>query len=256
MTSAERQSARLLLCGFIAATTALHGQMFSGLEATESQLAAFVKQVRQLQPGRHTADDVTQLVGAPHARSNDGSAEVWHFGFLVAPDAEAAEAKNLEEQITQLEKQRSSLRERQFKVSAEAFRQRSDALFAEDERLGAAIDEIEERLEPLEARRREMTFQRRMLQVDCNVAFDSTRRVSGIEVGKFSAQGRELIYSRTSEEAGIVEVQEGGTPKMAPHSQASATPPESPSLGQIYFNTTEKSFYGWNGTAWDKLGNN
>jgi len=256
MTSAERQFARLLLCGCIAGTTALHGQMFSGLETTESQLATFVKQVRQLHPGRHTADDVTQLVGAPHGRSNDGSAEVWHFGFLVAPDDEAAEVKDLEEQITQLEKQRSGLREHQFKVSAEAFRQRSDALFAEDKRLSTAIDEIEERLEPLEARRREMTFQRRMLQVDCNMAFDSTRRVSGIEVGKVSAQGRELIYSRSSEEAGIVEVQEGGAVEAAQPSQASATPPESPSLGQIYFNTTEKSFYGWNGTAWDKLGNN
>lgn len=251
-----RTIAGLLVCGYFSGPAALQGQIFSGMDATESQLASFVKQVRQLQPGRHTSDDVVQSVGAPHGRSNDGNAEIWHFSFLVAPDDEAAETKNLEEQITKLEKQRSSLRERQFKVSAEAFRQRSDALFAEDERISAAIDEIEERLEPLEARRREMTFQRQMLQVDCSVAFDSTRRVSGIEVGKFSDQGRELIYSRSSEEAGIVEVQEGGTPKVAPQSQASATPPESPSLGQIYFNTTEKSFYGWNGTAWDKLGNN
>ena len=249
-----RKIARLLICGCFSGASALHGQVFSGMDATESQLASFVKLVRQLQPGRHTADDVVQSVGAPHGRSSDGGSEVWHFSFLVVPDDEAAEFKNLEEQIAQLEKQRSGLWDRQFKVSAGAFRQRSDALFAESERIDAQIDEIEERLEPLEARRREMTFQRQMLQVDCDISINSTRRVTGIEVGKVSSQGRELIYSRSSDaDSSVAGDSQAGAPEPSSQPQAAATPPDSPSPGQIYFNTQDKAFYGWNGTSWDKL---
>lgn len=32
-----------------------------------------------------------------------------------------------------------------------------------------------------------------------------------------------------------------------------AAAPSSPALGQVYFNTTDRIFYGWTGTAWAPL---
>jgi outer membrane protein assembly factor BamE (lipoprotein component of BamABCDE complex) len=255
MNAIARQVAILFVCGCSTGAPTLQAQIFSGHEATESQLTGFVASIKQLQPGRGTADDVLNAIGAPHAKSGEDGHEVWQYSFLVSPDDEAVEMSSLEQQIAQLEKDRSALRDRQFKVSAEAFRQRSDGLFAESDRIDAAIDRIEESLEPLEARRRQMSFERRMLQVDCGIAFDHSGGITDIQVGKSSAQGREIIYSRSASPEASVITENGSDPEAnrPQQSQASAVPPESPSPGQIYFNTKDKAFYGWDGSTWVPL---
>lgn len=255
MIAFTRQVASFLVCGCIIFATSLCGQIFTGHDATESQLTRFVASIKDLQPGRGTADDVLNAIGAPHAKLREDGRDVWRYSFLVSPDDEAAERNSLEQKISRLQKERSALRDRQFKVSAEAFRQRSDALFAEDDRIDAAIDRIEEALEPMEARLREMLFQQKMLQVDCDIALDSSGRITNIQVGKSSSQGRETIYSRgaspdTSKASGNRIDQVAEQPQQ---SQASAIPPSSPSPGQIYFNTSDKAFYGWDGSTWVAL---
>ena len=231
-------------------------QIFSGFDSTESQLAKFVASIKQLQPEESTADDVLNSVGAPHAKSNDGAVEVWHYSYLVSPDEEAAEKSRIEQQIAQLQKQRSGLRDRQFKVSAEAFRQRSESLFAEEERLDAAIDQIEERLEPLETRQREMSFQHRTLQVSCAIVIAKDGRIAAVEVEKTTAEGSELVYSKGSNATSEPQATGKAETDSQHGNQAAASHPENPSPGQIYFNTVEKVFYGWNGDSWDKLSGN
>jgi hypothetical protein len=237
----------LLVCCLAVTSSSLPAQIFSGMEITESQLADFVKPLRQLQPGKHTSDDVIQLIGVPHGKSDDGRSEVWNYGFLVTPDKEAIETANLERQITQLEAQRRGLRERLFDFSISV---------AENNRIDSAIDKIEERLEPLQARRREISFQNKPLQVNSLIVLDVNGRIKSIEVSKFSEQGRQLVYSQAASansNADILKDRPAVDSTSDPDPQASNFPPESPKLGQIYFNNTDKCFYGWNGTSWEKL---
>jgi hypothetical protein len=245
----------LLVCCLAVTLSYLQAQIFSGMRITESQLADFVKPLRQLQPGKHTSDDVVQLIGVPHGKSDDGRSEVWNYGFLVTPDKEAAETANLERQITQLEKQRNHLWERQFDVTMESAFSSND-LSGESNQVSSALKQIEDRLEPLQARRREISFQNKPLQVNCDIVLDVNARIKSIEVSKFSEQGRQLVYSQAASansNQDIVKDRPAVDSTSDPNPQASNVPPESPKLGQIYFNTTEKCFYGWNGTSWEKL---
>lgn len=228
----------------------LHAQIFSGMEITESQLADFVKPIRQLQPGIDTSDDIVGLIGAPHGKSDNGHSEVWNYGFLVTSDKEAAETARLEKEIAQLELQCSSLRDQFFDPSMSV---------AENNRINSAIDKIEDRLEPLKSRRREISFEVNPMQVNCDIVLDVNGRILSIEVSKFSEQGRKLVYSKSAagnSNADIVEPNSTIDSKSEPESQASSEPPKSPKLGQIYFNITDKCFCGWNGTSWDRLSAN
>lgn len=42
---------------------------------------------------------------------------------------------------------------------------------------------------------------------------------------------------------------------LSGRSQNASTPPANPVPGQIYFNTADTHFYGWNGSAWRQLDN-
>lgn len=90
--------------------------------------------------------------------------------------------------------------------------------------------------------------------VVCNIEYDLNNRVSYISVVKGGMGGVEMLYSQ-------------GTPQLGPNA-VSSTPsssdslsnavlepaaPASPKEGQIYFNSTDKHFYGWNGSEWKQL---
>jgi hypothetical protein len=231
---------------FAAFATSLPAQIFSGMEVTESQLADFLKFVKKLETGQSNEDDVVQLLGPAHAKSEDAASQQWRYSFLVTADDEAAETANLERRIAALEKQDSALRDRLFKNLSDT----------EYRNVKAARQKIEDELQPLQERERERTFQHQHLQVHCDISFDNTGRISLVEVGKLTSQGREIVYSRGQSSVTNVdsaETQPSSEATSQPSSQASETPPESPSLGQIYFNTRDKAFYGWTGASWEKL---
>jgi hypothetical protein len=90
--------------------------------------------------------------------------------------------------------------------------------------------------------------------VVCNIEYDLNNRVSYISVVKGGMGGSDMLYSQ-------------GTPQLGPNA-VSSTPsssnslsnavlepaaPASPKEGQIYFNSTDKHFYGWNGSEWKQL---
>ena len=231
---------------FAAFVTPLPAQIFSGMDVTESQLADFLKSVKKLETGQNNEDDVVQLLGPAHAKSEDAASQQWRYSFLVTADDEAAETANLERRIAALEKQNSALRDRLFKNLSDT----------EYRNVKAAMQRIESELEPLQQRDREMTFQHQHLQVHCDIYFDNTGRISLVEVGKLTSQGREIVYSRGQGPNMTVdsnEAQSTARPASSQSPQAAETAPESPTVGQIYFNTQDKAFYGWNGTSWEKL---
>jgi hypothetical protein len=90
--------------------------------------------------------------------------------------------------------------------------------------------------------------------VVCMIEYDLNQKVANIAVTKAGMGGVEMLYSQ-------------GTPQLGPNavppaasngdtlSKASPEPtaPSSPKEGQIFFNSTDKHFYGWNGTDWKQL---
>jgi hypothetical protein len=90
--------------------------------------------------------------------------------------------------------------------------------------------------------------------VTCSVEFDSNQKVAYADVVNSSMSGMEMLYSQGVSRLGpnpaaASQPQGGGTPQAA----QAATAPAAPTEGQIYFNTTDKHFYGWNGIEWKQL---
>lgn len=87
----------------------------------------------------------------------------------------------------------------------------------------------------------------------CGVEFDQDQKVAHIYFTKVGPNGVEMIYSNGTPQHGP---NAGGTKNTNGASGVSSVEPSapaSPKEGQIYFNSTDKHFYGWNGTEWKQL---
>jgi len=86
------------------------------------------------------------------------------------------------------------------------------------------------------------------------VQFDATGVVTSVQATKMSMSGgSEVVYSAGKFMApgiGAGAAASATDPTIVNRSNAAPADPEE---GQIYFNTTEKSFYGWNGSTWENL---
>lgn len=87
----------------------------------------------------------------------------------------------------------------------------------------------------------------------CAVEFDLNQKVAHIYFTKVGPNGVEMIYSNGTPQHGP---NAGGTKNTGGASgvnSVAAAAPASPKEGQTYFNSTDKHFYGWNGTEWKQL---
>jgi hypothetical protein len=81
-------------------------------------------------------------------------------------------------------------------------------------------------------------------------------KVTSVKVSKAGNQGSSELYSKGAfEMSGVASggSQSSNVPSASDHFPLKETAPDNPTEGQIYFNKTDKHFYGWDGTAWLKL---
>jgi hypothetical protein len=94
--------------------------------------------------------------------------------------------------------------------------------------------------------------------VTAQVQIGTNGKVSCVKVDKSGRQGvQELYVKGTWELPGMASTSQQ-SPSKNQESQSAHFPlkdnaPENPTEGQIYFNKTDKHFYGWDGTSWLKL---
>jgi hypothetical protein len=87
----------------------------------------------------------------------------------------------------------------------------------------------------------------------CGVEFDLNQKVAHIYFTKVGANGVEMIYSNGTPQHGPNAGATRNPDSASGVSNVSSTAPSSPKEGQIYFNSTDKHFYGWNGSEWKQL---
>lgn len=87
----------------------------------------------------------------------------------------------------------------------------------------------------------------------CGVEFDQDQKVAHIYFTKVGPNGVEMIYSNGTPQHGPNAGGTKNTNGASGVSSVAASAPVSPKEGQIYFNSTDKHFYGWNGTVWKQL---
>ena len=89
-------------------------------------------------------------------------------------------------------------------------------------------------------------------QVNCTIIFNMQGVLQAVNVDKLKASETKTIYTKGDPSG---QKQDNKKVSDATDSTASSVVPENPRLGQIYFNTIGKHFYGWNGSEWLQLDN-
>ena len=207
---------------------------FSGLEKSESEFLKFVVQIKQLTIGKDSQDKVSEILGNPHEKSKDVQLERWKFNFLVKDDSNINLKNNLIEKDKGLYNQANSL------LKQKPFNK------LEFERISKTREKIQEQV-------RDLAFGP-FYQVSVEVAFPLNGRLSSIKVEKITQTGSEIVYSQSSE----------GGPETPPEPTVGTVPfrlatleqhPSDPVSGELYLNTSDGHFYGWNGKEWRQLDN-
>ncbi len=85
-------------------------------------------------------------------------------------------------------------------------------------------------------------------QVNLLVRFESNGLLAEVVVDKIRENQLETLYTQS-----IPVENTSPTNSASEFLKNYASAPENPRSGQIYFNTTDRRFYGWNGSAWVKL---
>jgi hypothetical protein len=96
-------------------------------------------------------------------------------------------------------------------------------------------------------------------KVNCHLRVGMDGHLTNIVIEKIKETGKETVYEKGDNQGTVTPQQKienlnKGLPEqalLAPNIQ-----PESPKPGQIYFNSTDSHFYGWNGTEWVQLDKN
>ena len=186
----------------------------SGLPVGESEFSEFVLKLKSLEIGTDTADQVIARMGkALHTAKNDDES-VWKYNYLVTDDETIAEYNESNRAIAALDQSSMEWSKKAFKK----------------------LDILKER---------QKLTDRFTTQAECRLTFGGDGKLSAVQVQKIRGGSTEVLYSKGASEAVETPVSENAG--LVPSEHA---PPESPKPGQIYFNLSDKSFYGWDGSEW------
>jgi len=201
-------------------TISTAGGSVTGVPIGETAFADFVQKLKSLQVGVDTADQVTNLMGKPSQMTKKANEEIWSYNYLIADDSAVAEYEICNRDLVALE-------QRDMEWSKKAFKK---------------LDILK--------KRQKLTDQF-TTQAESRIAIGQEGKLSGIQVLKISSGSSEVLYSKGSTDPQVESTAEatGLVPVLS-------AAPGSPKPGQIYLNTSEKAFYGWDGTAWVRLGAN
>jgi hypothetical protein len=199
------------------------GRSFTGVPVGESKLASFIQNLKKLNIGDSTRDDISSATGKPGHVSKQGGEEEWKYNFLVTEDSQAAEfdkatlAKlKINEKIKEVERaggdsmHLNSLYFKAMEVQAEIMKKLNT-------------------------------------QATCVMRIGKDGKLSSAKVEKFRGGDSEVLYVK-----GDAESAPGGSGESGLLPTIDVAP-SNPKPGQTYLNTTDSHFYGWNGKEWKQL---
>jgi len=200
--------------------------VFSGAEINESQLADFIVKVKKLNVGVDSPDALANMLGNPALKTRQAGVEEWKYDFLL---------KNAKD-IESVQKIENALEER---------RQRRDAMSLDElSRESRANDDKYEKLQRIKM---ELDM-KPPIQVSCKLKVGKDGKLSNIRVEKYMQDTTDILYVKgdTEDKSSNANTCNGQMPLLS-------APPQNPNPGQIYFDSNDKHFYGWDGASWLKL---
>jgi hypothetical protein len=199
--------------------------VFSGIQINDSQLSDFIVKVKKLNVGSDSSDAVTSMLGNPALKTRQSGVEEWKYDFLL---------KNAQdmENIQKIENALKERKQRRQNMSLDEFSRESSDTDEKYEKLYRIKMQLE--MKP-------------PIQVSCKIKISNDGKLSNVRVEKYMQDTTDILYVKGDSSGSAPTDSSGG--QMPSIIEA----PSNPNPGQIYFNKTDKHFYGWDGTAWLKL---
>lgn len=206
----------------------LHAQnvFFSGVVINESELADIIINIKQINVGIDSPDVLANMLGKPALKTRQAGIEEWQYNFMLENTQDIENMEKIENALeTRMQRrQRMSLEE-----------------LARESR---ANDDKYEKLETIK-----MELQMKpSTQVSCKLKVSKDGKISNIRVEKYTQDTTDILYVK-----GDLEDKRSNANSCNGQIPLTAEHPQNPNSGQIYFNSSDKHFYGWDGASWLKL---
>jgi hypothetical protein len=199
------------------------GRSFTGVPVGESKLASFIENLKKLDTGVSTPDEITSAIGKPSHISKSQGREEWKYNFLVTEDSQAAEFDK-----ATIAKVKVNEKIKEVEQAGGDSSHLSDLYFK--------LMDVQTKV-----------MQKLNNQATCLIEIGKDGKIARIKVQKFSDTDSEVLYVKGDAENAP---HAGGDPGLLPNLSSA---PSSPKTGQTYLNTTDSHFYGWNGKEWKQL---
>ena len=258
------------------------------IKLTESQLVNnYIYNLKQLEIGNDSLDKARSILGAPTFLSrNDNGTDITYV-FNIIPDHITNEIAVIKNKIDQIDKN-NALIEARIATAVHEYRSTPNFGYQNTELYGGNGSSPEMNAAVIKYTRRMDEYiknQNQLLKLkdnsnyeiqklkntkpdiaECLIRFDSLEKVIEVKMDKKMDNGAETIYHRGGDNNGnTINIKSSNQINQSNANNilssvytiipSSGTAPNCLSEGQIYYNSSDKHAYLWNGTEWLQLDN-
>jgi hypothetical protein len=231
------------------------GHSYQGLDIKEQDIEYIVKSLKTIDLSSETTDQIIKLYGLVHEKSTKGGTHEWKYNFLFSRELNSQQKSDLE----RLTKEYNVISRYVVCANANALddneiRGLTDLGFKAGEmRRPDFISLLEVKMKAINEKTMAIQLTQKQTLVQIIFRIGTTGKIKSIDLNKITDDGSSsCLYIKSSEDendASSVNNQKMEMPKDVAFSEA----PPNPYPGMIYLNTSEKHFYGWDGTSWLKM---
>lgn len=254
----------------------------------ESQLVKFINGVKKLNVGESTQDDIVFSLGQPHSKNKEGKIEDWGFYYEVTTDTHNDNLENIENRINQLNSEKNKIQKEKEEV-IKNIQKITESLKSESEKnaftknyfdiyynkspknssncsyyelikksasIGNNEDAILVNINQFEKEKLKIQYDEKPQKLNCHIGVGIDGRLTNIIIEKIKDSGKETVFEKGERQSEDKTQQRAENLNKGLPDQALLAPniqPKSPKPGQIYFNSTDSHFYGWNGQEWKQM---
>ena len=231
------------------------GSNYRALDIKESDVDYVVKSLKTIDLKFTTIENIQKLYGPVHEKIQKADFQEWKYNFLFSRELNSQQKIDYERLSNEHEKIRwyvamakaNALGDSQVRSLIELGYSKSEM-----NRPGF-IPFLENKLKTINENTLAIENTQKLTIVQIFFKVNDLGKINHVELNKIEDSGfTTCLYERNSE----VEVSESikkTEEQRGSLNSAFAIVPQNPYPGQIYLNTTDKHFYGWNGESWLKL---
>ena len=231
------------------------GNLYPALSIKEPDVEYVVKSLKTIDLSSETTDQIIKLYGPVHEKSTKGGTHEWKYNFLFSRELNSQQKSDLERLTQEYQKISLIVVDKKANLQVQKEHERYPELgIIDKERIDpSAIFSLEEKMKAINEKTMAIELTQKQTLVQIIFKIGTTGKIMNIDLNKITDDGTtSCLYTKGGD--GQDNISSQSNPKTHSDNDAALpVAPANPYPGKIYLNTTDKHFYGWDGTSWLKL---